>query len=182
MADTTIRHVLFDVNIFAKAILYWIDGPTSFWPVVPPANYAHPFAACLGIIWDGQDWVLVSGEKHLQVLRHVLTRTDVPDPIAVDPDDADEFIALIRETIERTGGVVLAREAPRIAVNLTGDREDDRVIDLAIATGAQVLVTDDYKDILNNHLSFRGVRFMDAVGFVEDVAFQRQQRYERPSR
>jgi putative PIN family toxin of toxin-antitoxin system len=100
-----------------------------------------PSGACLRLVLEGGITLFVSAEGMAEiedVLRRDKTRARFP---SLTPEAVDVFLRGLREK------AVLAKDAPTI-VRLSRDPDDEHILNLAVAVGAQFLVTRD-KDLLD---------------------------------
>ena len=124
--------VVFDINVYVDAIL----GPDTSWPLldeVPPAS-ANPAADCLSIAFDATDFRLVVSPHILANTARILRRAGVGDAVTTRTVEA------ICEIVTTTGGTIVE---PDRTVFDVADHEDNLVMDLAVATDATLVVSDD---------------------------------------
>ena len=128
--------VVFDVNVLVGAVTHGQCDYES-WPSPPPVS-GNPCADCLGIANDAREFALFLSSHVLTATAHVLVR-DV-DGFGWELERAREYVALLVEIARASGGDVL--DPPRRVAD-SEDPEDDRVLDLALATEAALVVSDD---------------------------------------
>ena len=124
--------VTFDVNVLVAAVS---GGPHAFWawPSPPPLG-GNLAANCLGIVNDAQEFSLwLSPHIMRNVLRVLAT-------LIWARDRAFDYLQVLKEIAETSGGGVIE---PEIHVNDCPDYEDTRILELALASGAILIVSDD---------------------------------------
>jgi len=121
----------------------------------------------MGIVNDALDWALC-------VSTHILDnvcRIFIDEPAFLwDPDSAEEYVNTIVDIAEGSGGGWF--DPPRVAIDVTGDHEDDLILDLAVANGAVVVVSSDPH--LLNLRSWRGIAMMSPHEFARAVDASRR--------
>jgi len=125
--------VVFDVNVLVLAIAVG-ESPYRSWPSPPPTS-ANPDADCLGVINDAAEFAL-------WLSPHILTNTGrvLGDVVGTPKDEIDEYIAILVEMADASGGGLTD---PPQAVGDCPDWEDNRILDLALAVGAFMIVSGD---------------------------------------
>jgi predicted nucleic acid-binding protein len=125
--------VVYDVNVLVMAVA---DGDSLFrsWPSPPPTS-TNRSADCLGIINDAAEFAL-------WVSPHILSNTGrvLAEVIGMPADEIDEYIAVLTEIADASGGGLTD---PPQTVGDCPDWEDNRILDLAHATGAFLIVSND---------------------------------------
>jgi len=124
--------VVFDINVYVDAI----TGPASEWPLltaVPPRS-ANAAADCLSIAFDADDFRLFASPHILVNLIRILRRAGLKESTTREVVDA------IVELIDLTGGAVV--DPPRAVFDIA-DYEDNLILDLAVATDATLVVSED---------------------------------------
>lgn len=155
--------VVFDVNVLVQAIL---GGHSTFstWPTLPPKT-DNPAADCVGVANDGREFAL-------WLSLHILANTArVLAEAGVAADDVEEYVAVLREIAETSGGGVL--KPPR-AVHDCADHEDNLVLDLAADVGALIVVSDDTD--LTSMSPWRGTPILRPTEFASRVDAMRRAR------
>lgn len=124
--------VTFDVNVFVAAVA---GGPHAFWAwPSPPPLVGNQAANCLGIVNDGQEFSLwLSPHVMANVLR-VLAALDW------SRDRALEYLRVLSEIAASSGGGIID---PDVQVDDCPDYEDNRILELALASGSILIVSDD---------------------------------------
>jgi predicted nucleic acid-binding protein len=135
MIEGARRPVTFDVNVLVAAV---VAGNSSFWswPSPPPVS-AHPAADCLGIVNDGQEFSLWLSPHGLANVIRVLTD---PEGFRWPAPKAEEYATILAEIVAASGGRIIEPEA-RVADCL--DHEDNRILELAQASGSVLIVSSD---------------------------------------
>lgn len=160
-----LQRVVFDINLL-------VDAAPSFavlsrWPRVPPRHDDNPYADCMGIVNDALEWGLCVSTHVLDNVRRVL----VEEPeLQWDPDAAAEYVDTIVDIAEASGGGWF--DPTHVAIDVTGDHEDDLILDLAVASGAVVVVSSDPH--LLNLRSCRGIAMMSPHQFARRVDASRR--------
>jgi predicted nucleic acid-binding protein len=124
--------VVFDINVYVEAIA----GPASDWPLlseVPPRT-ANASADCLSLAFDADDFRLFASPHILTNLTRILRRAGMSEETTL------ETVNAILDIIDMTGGAVI--DPPR-AVFDVADYEDNLIMDLAVATDAILVVSED---------------------------------------
>ncbi len=131
-ARSSATSVVFDINVYVNALV----GPESSFPLiaeVPPAT-GNPTADCVSIALDADDF-------RLHASPHILANTArVLKLIGISNALAEDFIDTILDIVTESGGKVI--DPPRKVFDVHDD-EDNRVLDLVVATDSHLLVTDD---------------------------------------
>jgi len=125
--------VIFDVNILVRAVAVG-ESPFRCWPSPPPTS-TNPSADCIGIINDAAEFAL-------WVSPHILSNTGrvLDEVVGMPKDEIDEYITILAEMAGASGGGLV--DPPR-TVGDCPDWEDNRILDLAVETGAFLIVTSD---------------------------------------
>jgi putative PIN family toxin of toxin-antitoxin system len=129
------RRVVFDVNVLVGAVA---GGNSAFrsWPSPPPRS-DNEFADCLGIVNDAREYALFLSPH---ILRNVLRVLTAKNGFRWSLDRAEEYADLLVEIVEASGGDVLE---PEERVSDCKDFEDNRILELALAADADVIVSHD---------------------------------------
>jgi predicted nucleic acid-binding protein len=125
--------VVFDVNVLVLAVA---AGESAFrsWPSPPPAS-GNPSADCLGVINDAAEFALWLSPHILANAGRVLAAVlKTPD------DEVDQYLQVLAEMSDASGGGITD---PRQTVGDCPDWEDNRILDLAAAVGAFLIVSAD---------------------------------------
>ena len=155
--------VTFDVNVLVAAVS---GGPHAFWawPSPPPLG-GNLAANCLGIVNDAQEFSLwLSPHIMTNVLRVLATLDWARDP-------AFEYLQVLKEIAETSGGGVIE---PEVQVTDCPDYEDNRILELALASGAILIVSDD-GDLLTMS-PWRGIPIVRPAEFASRVDAMRRAR------
>ncbi len=125
--------VVFGVNVLVLAVAAG-ESPFRGWPSPPPAS-GNPAADCLGVINDAAEFAL-------WLSPHILANTGrVLAAVLKTPDEEiDESLHVLAEMSEASGGGITD---PPQAVGDCPDWEDNRILDLAAAVGAFLIVSAD---------------------------------------
>ncbi len=127
------RRVVFDVNVLVGAVAGG-NAPFRSWPSPPPVS-DNAYADCLGIVNDAREFSLFLSEHVLRNVGRVL-RTGFRWEI----ERVEEYLGIILEIVDASDGDVLE---PEVRVSDAGDHEDNRILELALAAGADLIVSDD---------------------------------------
>ena len=124
--------VTFDVNVLVSAVA---GGPRAFtaWPSPPPLR-GNLAANCLGIINDAQEFSLWLSEHVVANVLRVLAHLDWEEEKAV------RYMRILRDIARHSGGGVVE---PRVQVSDCPDYEDNRILELALASASVLIVSSD---------------------------------------
>ena len=133
--------VVFDINVWLDTFL----GPLSDFPylsVVPPGGES-PASNCVSLAFDGERFQVFASPHVLTNVHRVLKASGLRDEIC------HRYMEDLADIVHMSGGSVIdpAREA-----GSQTHFEDNLIVDLAKATGADVVVTSD-------------VEFMQSLGW-----------------
>jgi predicted nucleic acid-binding protein len=130
--------VVFDVNVFIDAV---VTGQDSFesWPSPPPTS-GHDAADCVGIVNDAIEFSLWLSPHVLTNIERVLETPEADGGFEWDPEPIEEYLSVLVEIAEASGGGVLE---PDEAVTDCDDYEDNRILELALAAQAVLIVSND---------------------------------------
>ena len=124
--------VVFDVNVVVLAVGA-AESPFRSWPSPPPPTSGNPSADCLGVINDAAEFAPWLSPHILVNTGRVLTAVlKAPD------EEVDEYLDVLAEMAEASGGGI---SDPPQAVGDCSDWEDNRILDLAAAVGAFLVVS-----------------------------------------
>ena len=124
--------VVFDVNVWLDTFL----GPLSDFPylsVVPPGGES-PASNCVSLAFDGERFQVFASPHVLTNVYRVLKASGLRDGIC------HRYIEDLADIVHMSGGSII--DPDREAVSQK-DFEDNLILDLAKATGADVVVTSD---------------------------------------
>jgi predicted nucleic acid-binding protein len=166
MRPFTRQSVAFDVNVLIAAVA---GGPRSFWawPSPPPLS-GNVAANCLGIVNDAQEFSLWLSEHVLANVLKVLAQLDWEERKAI------EYVRVFDDLARSSGGGVLEAQ---VIVNDCTDYEDNRVLELALASGSVLIVSDD-SDLLDMS-PWRGIPIVRPGEFASRVDAVRRARQRR---
>ena len=158
------RRAVFDVHVFVRAVA---RGHSAFagWPSPPPAS-DNPFADCLGIANDAREFSLWVSERVLVDGVRVLRRG-----FGWGPQECEDYAALIVEIARASGGGIVE---PTVLVNECEDHEDNRILELALAVAADLIVSGDVH--LTSMSPWRGIPIITPRDFVSRVDAARRAR------
>ncbi|MCX6392309.1 MAG: hypothetical protein NTX95_07425 [Actinobacteria bacterium] len=124
------------MNVLVGAV---VSGTAKFesWPSPPPVS-DNPFADCLGIANDAREFALYLSEHILATTVYVLTHRD--HGFGWDVTHASDYVEVLLDIAAASGGAILD---PTIRVNDAADDEDNRILELALACDADLIVSDD---------------------------------------
>lgn len=127
--------VTFDVNVLVRAV---VEGNTTFqaWPSPPPTG-PFPAAECVGIVNDAREFALWLSPHVLRNVIHTLTD---PDGYRWPPERAEEYVTVLLRIAGDSGGGLLE---PEVRVNDCIDFEDNRILELALASGSVLIISSD---------------------------------------
>jgi hypothetical protein len=141
--------VVFDVNVLVLAIATG-ESPFRSWPSPPPTS-GNPSADCLGVINDAAEFAL-------WLSPHILANTG----------------QVLAEMAEASGGGITD---PPQTVGDCADWEDNRILDLAAAVGAFLIVSADAD--LTSMSPWRGRPIIQPPQFASLVDASRRARRRR---
>jgi predicted nucleic acid-binding protein len=159
--------VVFDVNVLVRAIAVG-ESPYRSWPSPPPTS-GNPDADCLGVINDAAEFALWLSPHNLTNTGRVLG-----DVIGTPKNEIDEYITILVEIAEASGGGLIN---PPQAVGDGSDWEDNRILDLALAVGAFMIVSGDAD--LTTMSPWRGRPIIEPAQFAGLVDASRRARHRR---
>lgn len=159
--------VVFDVNILVLAVAAG-ESPFRSWPSPPPTS-ENPSADCLGVINDAAEFALWPSP-------HILTNTGrVLSMVLKTPDDeVDAYLQVLAEMADASGGGIAD---PPQTVGDCRDWEHNRILDLAAAVGAFLIVSADTD--LTSLSPWRGRPIIEPSQFVSLVDGARRARRRR---
>ncbi len=167
MTSAAVRPVTFDVNVLVSAVA---GGPHAFWawPSPPPLS-GNLDANCLGIVNDAEEFGLwLSPHIISNVLRVLAT-------LAWEEQRATAYVRVLDEIAGRSGGGILD---PHVRVNDCRDYEDNRILELALASGAVLIVSSDID--LVEMSPWRGIPIIRPGEFAARVDAMRRAVRKRP--
>lgn len=156
--------VVFDVNVLVGAAAGG-NSPYQSWPSPPPAS-GNPFADCLGIIVDAEEFSLWLSPHLLKNTSRVLAEV-----FGWDQPEIERFVRALMWANDRSGGGVVT---PLRTVHDCKDHEDNLVLDLAAESGALLIVSEDAD--LTSMSPWRGTPILRAFEFVGRVDAMRRAR------
>jgi len=159
--------VVFDVTVLVRAIVVG-ESPYRSWPSPPPTS-GNPDADCLGVINDAAEFAL-------WLSPHILTNTGrvLGEVTGTPKDEIDEYVTILGEMADASGGGLTD---PPQAVADCPDWEDNRVLDLALAVGAFMIVSGDAD--LTAMSPWRGRPIIELARFASLVDASRRARRSR---
>lgn len=160
--------VTVDVNVFVAAVVGGNDAFRS-WPSPPPAR-GNLAANVVGILNDAREFALYVSEHILANVVRVLTAPS-PDGFGWDLEHAEDYVELIVEIAEASGGAVVE---PAETVTDCRDHEDNRILECAAASGSFLIVSDD-SDLLSMS-PWRGTPVVTSGDFVKRTDAMRRAR------
>lgn len=126
-------YVVFDLNVLVGAAAGG-NSPFRSWPSPPPTS-GNPYADCMGIVVDAQEFGLWLSPHLLNNAARVLT-----EGFKWAPEQVELFLSVLMKTAEHSGGGVVD---PPQTVSDCADWEDNRILDLAAEVGALLIVSED---------------------------------------
>jgi predicted nucleic acid-binding protein len=159
--------VVFDVNVLVLAVAVG-ESPFRSWPSPPPTS-GNPSADCLGVVNDAAEFALwLSPHIMANTGRVLATVLKTPD------DEVDEYLRALAEMAEASGGGITD---PPQTVGDCPDWEDNRILDLAAAVGAFLIVSADAD--LTSMSPWRGRPIIEPPQFASMVDASRRARRRR---
>lgn len=125
--------VVFDVNVLVLAVAVG-ESPFRSWPSPPPVS-GNPSADCLGVINDAAEFAL-------WLSPHILANTGrvLADVLKTPGEEIDDYLRALNEMAQASGGGITD---PPQTVGDCAAWEDNRILDLAAAVGAFLVVSAD---------------------------------------
>ncbi len=166
----SIQPVVFDVNVFIDAV---VSGQDSFesWPSPPPTS-GHYAADCVGIVNDAVEFSLWLSPHVLTNIERVLEATEANAGFEWDLEPIEEYLNVLVEIADASGGGVLE---PDEEVTDCPDYEDNRILELALAAQAVLIVSND-SDLL--HMTpWRGIPVLSPRDFAARVDASRRAKH-----
>lgn len=159
--------VVFDVNVLVVAIAVG-EAPWRSWPSPPPTS-ANPSADCLGVVND-------EAEFALWLSPHILSNTGrvLAAVVGTPTSEIDSYLEALVAMADASGGGVLD---PPQQVGDCKDWEDNRILDLALAAGAFLVVSED--NDLTSMSPWRGRPIIEPREFASLVDASRRARRRR---
>jgi predicted nucleic acid-binding protein len=160
---------VYDVNVLVMAVADG-DSPFRSWPSPPPTS-SNRSADCLGIINDAAEFAL-------WLSPHILSNTGrvLAEVIGMPGDEIDEYVAILTEIADASGGGLID---PPQSVGDCPDWEDNRILDLADAIGAFLIVSNDTDLIAMSPWRGRPIVSPDKFAALVDAS-RRTSRRRRP--
>lgn len=131
----TPKVVVFDVNVLVGAVAGG-NSPFRSWPSPPPVS-GNPFADCVGVANDAREFSLWVSEH---ILINVVRVLCDPNGFGWELERAEEYAEILLEIAEASGGGVVD---PDVGVADCRDHEDNRILEAALAVGADLIVSED---------------------------------------
>jgi predicted nucleic acid-binding protein len=133
--DPRRQSVTFDVNVLVGAVT---AGNTVFWswPSPPPVG-PNPSADCVGIVNDAQEFALWLSPH---IIRNVIRVLTDPDGFRWSVERAEDYASVLLDIVEASGGQVVD---PGVRVSDCIDDEDNRILELALASSSALVVFSD---------------------------------------
>lgn len=165
------RRVVFDVNVLVGAVVGG-NSPFRSWPSPPPAS-DNPCADCLGVANDAREFTLWLSEQVLVNVLRVLG-----EGFGWDPERAEEYARILVEIAEASGGGVVEPGTRVPDCSDSSDYEDNRILELALAADADLLVSDDQH--LTGLSPWRGIPVLRPREFASRIDAARRAARRRP--
>jgi predicted nucleic acid-binding protein len=160
--------IVFDVNVLVGAAAGG-NSPFRSWPSPPPVS-GNPFADCMGVIVDAEEFSLWPSRHLLRNTARVLATV-----FGWEEQMIERFLRVLVMAAERSGGEVI--DPPR-TLHDCKDHEDNLVLDLAAETGALLVVSEDAD--LTSMSPWRGTPVLRAAEFVSRVDVMCRKSRRRP--
>ena len=153
--------IVVDINVLLAAVVSGDEDATFESFPSPPPVHGDPNATAIGILNDAHEAALWLSPHILDGVRRVLTRRD---GFGWDRANAERYCAILERIAARSGGGVIR---PRVRVNDCDDWEDNRILELAVASGALLILSND--DDLQRMSPWRGIPVLSARDFVTRI-------------
>lgn len=159
--------VVFDVNVLVLAVAVG-ESPYRSWPSPPPTS-GNSSADCLGVVND-------AAEFGLWLSPHILDNTGrvLAEVLKTPPGDVAGYLHVLGGIADASGGGMLD---PPQTVGDCPDWEDNRILDLAAAVGALIVVSADVD--LTSMSPWRGRPIIGPAQFASLVDASRRARRRR---
>jgi predicted nucleic acid-binding protein len=145
-------------------------GPHAFWAwPSPPPLVGNLAANCVGIVNDAEEFSLWLSPHVIANLLRVLAALDWSEERALG------YARVLTDVASRSGGGVVE---PEIGVDDCPDYEDNRILELAFASGSVLIVSND-ADLLTMS-PWRGIPVVSPREFAGRVDAMRRARRRRP--
>ena len=156
--------VTFDVNVLVRAV---VEGNCTFssWPSPPPTG-SYPAAECVGVVNDAQEFRLYLSPH---VLTNVLRVLSDPAGYAWSAERVEEYATVLLQIVEASGGEIIE---PDTRVSDCPDHEDNRILELALASSSVLVVSSDAH--LLEMSPWRGIPIVRPEEFVSRVDAMRR--------
>lgn len=154
--------IVVDINVLVDAVV--AEPDPGRWESPPPVR-GEASAMTLAILNEALEFELWLSPHLIEGTRRVLK-----DAYRFTPAEADEYAAFLEGIITRAGGLA----KPKNRVSDCDDWEDNRVLELAEAVGAFMIVSSD--DDLLRMSPWRGVPIQSPEAFVSRVDAMRRLR------
>lgn len=156
--------VVFDVQVLVLAV---VRGNSAFesWPSPPPTS-GNPCADCVGVANDAAEFALWLSPHVLRNTARVLR-----ERFGWDPEPVAGYVEVLVEIATASGGRVVE---PGVTTGDRADFEDNRILELALAANAALVVSDD-TDLLAMS-PWRGIPVVTPKQFAERVDAMRRAR------
>ena len=132
MTDALVPVVL-DVNVLVSAVVGG-NSPFHLWPSPPPVS-DNAAADCVGVMNDAREFSLWLSEHVLTNTARVLT-----EGYQWPNNEVEDYLDVLVEIAEASGGDVVV---PSRRVNECVDFEDNRILELALESNSDLIVSDD---------------------------------------
>lgn len=156
--------VTFDINVLVEAVAL---GNSAFrsWPSPPPTG-PYLAAECVGIVNDAREFSLWLSPH---VLRNLIRALTAERGFGWPADRAEEYATILIEIARASGGQVVE---PETVVSDCPDFEDNRILELALASGSALIVSADAH--LLDMSPWRGIPIVRPADFVGRVDAMRR--------
>lgn len=157
---------MLDINVLVQAVTgQEADAAFESWPSPPPLR-GDPAANCVGVLNDAREFALWLSPHLLDGTGRVLREF-----YGWSAARTDQYLAILARITERSGGAVIE---PQETVTDCDDWEDNRILELALASGAVLIVSND--DDLLQMSPWRGTPIVEPQSFVAKVDAMRRAR------
>lgn len=160
--------VVFDVHVLVRAV---VEGNSTFthFPSPPPVH-GQAAAECVGIVNDAEEFALLLSPHILTNVARVLG--DRTRGYGWPEDQVEEYLRVLVKIAEASGGMVLSPAVP--VADCTADYEDNRILELALAGNAALIISADQH--LLELSPWRGIPVIEPHEFVGRVDAMRRAR------
>lgn len=144
--------VVFDINVWLDAFI-GAKSSYPFLPIVPPTGES-PATDCVSLAFDGDRFEVYSSPHILTNIHRVLREAGVRE------ENCQAAIEDLSDIVHMSGGRIIE---PQRQASEQQDFEDNLILDLALATKSEVIVTSDIEFM--NSTGWKGIAIISPSVF-----------------